>query len=96
MHDILIPDRRRGSSNYRQKDRQMPHAPRPIATPANDDPLMTTEETSAYVKATVVHLAQLRHRGQGPSFIKFSTKKVLYRKSSVDAWLADRERTITS
>lgn len=57
---------------------------------------MTTEEASAYLKATTYHLAQLRHRGKGPSFIKFSTKKVLYRKSSVDAWLADRERTITS
>lgn len=61
-----------------------------------DDPLMTTEETSAYLKASIVHLAQLRHRGKGPNFIKFSPKKVLYRKSSVDAWLADRERTITS
>ena len=74
----------------------MPRNAPPAATPAADDPLMTTDETSAYVKATIVHLAQLRHRGQGPSFIKFSTKKVLYRKSSVDAWLADRERTITS
>lgn len=74
----------------------MPRNTRPASAPAAEDPLMTTEETSAYVKATVVHLAQLRHRGQGPSFIKFSTKKVLYRKSSIDAWLADRERTITS
>lgn len=57
---------------------------------------MTTEEASAYMKATPAHLAQMRHRGNGPSFIKFSTKKVLYRKSSVDAWLADRERTTTS
>lgn len=61
-----------------------------------DDPLMTTEEASEYLKATVLHLAQLRHRGKGPTFIKFSPKKVLYRKSSVDAWLASRERTITS
>lgn len=60
------------------------------------DPLMTTDETSDYVKATVAHLAQMRHRGQGPAFIKFSAKKVLYRRSVVDAWLESRERTITS
>lgn len=74
----------------------MPRNAHLITTTADDDPLLTTEEASSYLKATIVHLAQLRHRGQGPSFIKFSTKKVLYRKSSVDAWLADRERTITS
>jgi predicted DNA-binding transcriptional regulator AlpA len=67
-----------------------------LSTPTEADPLMTTEETSAYLKASIVHLAQLRHRGKGPTNIKFSPKKVLYRKSSVDAWLTDRERTITS
>ena len=59
------------------------------------DPLMTTDEAAEYLNANVLHLAQLRHRGQGPAFIKFSAKKVLYRRSVVDAWLTSRERTIT-
>lgn len=68
----------------------------PQAAPTEDDPLMTTDETSEYVRATVAHLAQMRHRGHGPVFIKFSGKKVLYRKSAVDLWLTSRERSITS
>lgn len=59
------------------------------------DPLMTTDEASEYLNATPAHLAQMRHRGTGPVFIKFSAKKVLYRRSVVDQWLEDRERTIT-
>ena len=59
------------------------------------DPLMTARETASYTSSSAGSLAQMRHRGTGPRFIKFSTRKILYRKSDVDAWLADRERTIT-
>ncbi len=66
-----------------------------FSSPIEVDPLMTTSETASYTNTTISHLGQLRHRGQGPKFIKFSSRKVLYRKSDVDMWLTDRERTIT-
>lgn len=40
--------------------------------------------------------AQLRYNGNGPKFIKPSPKLVVYRKSDVDAWLQEREQTITA
>lgn len=64
-------------------------------TPIEVDPLMTTSEVAEYTNTSVSHLGQMRHRGQGPKWIKFSTKKVLYRKSEIDSWLEANVRTIT-
>jgi predicted DNA-binding transcriptional regulator AlpA len=49
-----------------------------------------------YVKADVVSeklgisegaLAQMRHRGTGPKFVKLGARSVRYRLSDVNAWL---------
>ncbi|WP_420368593.1 helix-turn-helix transcriptional regulator [Curtobacterium sp. L1-20] len=53
-----------------------------------DDEYMTTKRTAEYVPGmTEPLLAQLRFRGTGPRFLKPSPRKVLYKRSDVDAWL---------
>ena len=55
------------------------------------------EELCEYLPGmTVQLLAQMRFRGDGPPFIKASARKVVYRRTAVDEWLASRERTSTS
>ena len=54
------------------------------------------EEVCKYIPGMTVNLlAQMRFRGDGPPFIKPSPRKVVYRRSAVEAWLESRERTRT-
>jgi hypothetical protein len=41
------------------------------------------------------HLAQLRFHGTGPSYMRPTPKKIVYRESTVRAWLESTERTQT-
>ncbi|GAB2973577.1 hypothetical protein GCM10027282_09960 [Frigoribacterium salinisoli] len=41
-------------------------------------------------------LAQLRFRGTGPQFLKPTPRKVLYRRSDVEAWLEASVQTSTA
>lgn len=45
---------------------------------------------------TVTHLAQLRFIAKGPTFLKPTPKKVLYRERDVIAWLEASERRGTA
>ena len=54
----------------------------------NDTDLLDPDEASAYLHMTVGHLAQLRYRGEGPTYLKPTKKTVLYRRADLDAWLA--------
>ena len=62
-------------------------------TPNSD--LLTPAEAEAYTRVTKQQLAQLRHKGTGPKFLKPSPRVVLYRRADLDAWLDASERTIT-
>lgn len=54
------------------------------------------EEVCAYVPGmTPRRLAQMRYRGDGPPFIKPAPRKVVYRRSAVEEWLASLERRRT-
>lgn len=45
---------------------------------------------------TTQHLGQLRFTGVGPTFLKPTPRKVLYRERDVIAWLEASERTSTA
>ncbi|WP_308281982.1 helix-turn-helix transcriptional regulator [Dietzia aurantiaca] len=51
--------------------------------------LLTPQELAGELGMAVTALAQWRYRGQGPRFIK-EGRWVRYRRSDVDAWIADR------
>jgi excisionase family DNA binding protein len=54
--------------------------------------LLTEEETAALLRCSVPTLRRWRRLGTGPAFIK-SGRKVLYRRTTLDAWLSEREAT---
>lgn len=53
-----------------------------------NDPLMTTMQVAEYLAIPVQSLYMLRHRRQGPPAIKIGAGTIRFRKSEVDAWLA--------
>jgi excisionase family DNA binding protein len=54
--------------------------------------LLTEQETAALLRCSVPTLRRWRRLGTGPAFIK-SGRKVLYRRTTLDAWLSEREAT---
>lgn len=60
---------------------------KPGLVTGDDDRYMTSLEHAEYRRTTRGVLAQERHHGRGPKYIKLSSKQVLYRKSDIDAWL---------
>lgn len=57
--------------------------------------ILDAAETAAYLRSSTSTLAKLRCYGGGPHFIRQSARKVLYRRTDLDAWLAERSRTRT-
>lgn len=55
------------------------------------DPLLSTDELAAYAHVPRKTVIYWRASGQGPKGIRVG-KRVLYRVSAVEAWLAERER----
>jgi len=67
-----------------------------LAHEANTDPVMLTGEAAAYVRMSKSTLAKWRmHDGAGPRFIRLGGKRVGYRRSALDKWLAGCERGST-
>lgn len=60
-----------------------------------NDPLLTPAQVAKWTGYSTTGLAQLRHRGQGPKFIKLTARAVRYRQSEVEAWLDAQTRTCT-
>jgi len=63
----------------------------------NDDPVLSPAAASAYMghRLSVQSLAKMRLDGRGPRFLKLGSR-VGYRRSSIDEWLKEHERTSTS
>ncbi len=61
----------------------------------SDEKWMNTPEVATYAKHAESTLEKLRTYGGGPRFIKRG-RKVLYRQSDVDAWLAETVVSSTS
>lgn len=51
-----------------------------------------TEVCGYLPNMTENHLRQMRFRGDGPPYIRVSPRRVVYRRSSVLAWLESREQ----
>ncbi|MFC2696825.1 MAG: helix-turn-helix transcriptional regulator [Bifidobacterium dentium] len=54
---------------------------------------MTRKEAAAYTKTTAGTLATLAYQHRGPRMFKPSPRKVIYRRSDLDAWLTGTEVT---
>jgi hypothetical protein len=62
------------------------------------DPWLRTKEAAKHVKMSPRTLERWRVRGDGPMFSKAGPglrARVLYKKSDLDAWLAEREHRST-
>lgn len=59
------------------------------------DKYLTTEETAKYVRCSPRTLEAKRQDGTGPKFVK-AGRKVLYRISDLEAWMAARTFSSTS
>ncbi|ROS61062.1 hypothetical protein EDF38_0141 [Frigoribacterium sp. PhB160] len=60
------------------------------------DEYLDGEQAAAYIPGmTKALLAQLRFKGTGPVFLKPTPRKVIYRRSDLDKWLADSVQTST-
>lgn len=60
--------------------------PQPLAAPA---------EVAAYLGRSVQALAQMRHHGTGPAYLK-TGRLIRYRWADVDAWLEQTRSTQTA
>jgi len=52
-----------------------------------DNPWLTRQEAAEYARTTARTLATLAYKHKGPKFSKPSPRKVLYRRSDLDAWI---------
>ena len=53
-------------------------------------PLLTEKELSAWLGLSLPNLQRMRSSGAGPRYVQLSTRRLAYRKSDVEAWLAAR------
>ena len=58
--------------------------------------LLTPREAATYLRVSKSYLDKLRVYGGGPRFLRLGKRKVLYRRSDLDAWLARRSFDSTS
>lgn len=58
--------------------------------------IMDGKEAADYLRTSTSTLAKYRTRGNGPAFIRQSSRKTLYRKADLDAWLIARRYSSTS
>jgi len=54
------------------------------------DPLLTEKELSAWLGLSLPNLQRMRSNGAGPRYVQLSARRLAYRRSDVEAWLAAR------
>lgn len=57
--------------------------------------ILDAQEAAAYLRLSYSTLAKMRMTADGPQFIRQSARKVLYRRTALDAWLDARARGST-
>jgi hypothetical protein len=57
---------------------------------------LTTIEAAAHVKLGKSTLERMRVEGNGPTFVRATAKRVVYRLEDLDAYLAERRRRSTA
>jgi predicted DNA-binding transcriptional regulator AlpA len=55
------------------------------------DPLLTERDLSTWLGISEPTLFRHRRDGTGPAFIRLSARRVAYRRTAVEEWLAQRE-----
>ncbi|WP_018142827.1 helix-turn-helix transcriptional regulator [Alloscardovia criceti] len=55
-----------------------------------DTEILTPDTASKYLHITKGTLANMRYQSTGPTFIKVTPRKILYRKCDLDAWLESK------
>ena len=58
--------------------------------------LLTTQEAAEFLKLSRRTLEAHRVRGDGPPYVRLSSRCIRYRPSDIDRWLAERVRGSTS
>jgi predicted DNA-binding transcriptional regulator AlpA len=61
-----------------------------------DDPIHLPEQAAKVVKSSTATLQKWRSEGGGPEFVKLGRRKVGYRESALQAWVAARTATSTA
>jgi predicted DNA-binding transcriptional regulator AlpA len=56
----------------------------------NKDTLLTERDLAVYIGLSLPTLQRMRAAGTGPQFVQLSQRRIAYRRSAVDAWLAAR------
>lgn len=68
----------------------------PTTSSSLTETLLTSAQAAEVLNLTPRFLEMRRFRGGGPRFVRVSSRCVRYRRSDLDAWVADRLRTSTS
>jgi predicted DNA-binding transcriptional regulator AlpA len=61
----------------------------------DDNEWLTLPQTAALMRMTRAAIAQMRYRGDGPTFYRLSAKTILYKRAEVLAWMESRACTRT-
>lgn len=64
--------------------------------PSNDDPLLSVAQAAQRLGVCRSFLDKRRVYGGGPRYLRLSTRKIAYRATALDAWLAERAQSSTS
>lgn len=59
------------------------------------EPLASPGQVAKVLDTSVSNLAQMRYRGEGPKFVRVGRRKIMYRWSDVDQWIADSVHSST-
>lgn len=57
---------------------------------------ITVSAAAAYTGLAISTLNKLRMTGEGPPFLKISSRRVVYDTRDLDIWMASKRRTSTS
>lgn len=61
-----------------------------------DEKLLNEQQAAEYLEFTPRALQMWRHKGNGPKYVKISSRAVRYRKRDLDEWIEAHVRTSTS
>lgn len=64
--------------------------------PDGCDPAFDTPQAAAYTGLAAAYMEKLRCIGGGPRFLRYGRRAVRYRKTDLDAWMAQHECDNTS
>jgi len=93
---VTTPERPRRERRARTKQKPPAASTAAPSTDAHpDSPMLTTVLAASYLGLSPATLETLRTRGGGPPFVKLG-RRVVYRRTDLDEWLAHRTRRSTS